>query len=310
MLLPLFWYGIGAGALLAGTRLLLINATRLSAILRISPLVLGSTVVALGTSLPELTIAITALIVNDAPLALGNIVGSNVVNLLFILPIGILMGNMRVGTTKTQWNSVLLGGATLLFVMLPFLSPHPQSAALLLMALGGAVTVLEYRWGIQGRHAEDGKRFSKKNVKAPQGTFLHLCMGLGGVIFGGLITVHAAEAVASSFHIGASILGLSLVAFTTTLPELFTTIHAQRAGEEKVALGNLLGSNVYNLLIIGGLLFLSNPTVIPETPWLIGTSIVTMGIVRVYRGRIIPRWVGMCLLCLCGWYGYSISASP
>ena len=129
--------------LLLSTRTFVKLAKKISLSSRISPLIIGITVVALGTSLPELSVSLIALVKDDAGLAVGNIIGSNIVNILIVLPIGILVGKTRIGKTKTQRNALLLLGVTAVFVLLQSRFLPNLVAGLSLVVLALIITILE-----------------------------------------------------------------------------------------------------------------------------------------------------------------------
>src|SRR3972149_2353540 len=158
----LLYFCIGVIVLLLSTHALIKLTERLSSDSRISPLIIGATVVALGTSLPELTVSLIASARHDLGLALGNIIGSNVVNIFMVLPVGILIGKLRIGSTKTQRNALLLLGATVLFIALQILHLPVLFSGLLLITLALLFTIGEYQLGVFGRTHEDAKVFRKQ----------------------------------------------------------------------------------------------------------------------------------------------------
>ena len=162
-------FGIGVVVLLLSTQTFVKLAKKISLALRISPLIVGITIVALGTSLPELSVSLIASIKNDAGLAFGNIIGSNIVNILVVLPVGIVIGKLRIGKTKTQRNAVLLLGITVVFVLLQLISFPPLLSGLFLVTSALVITMLEYQWAVFGRSHEDSARFN--NHKKGRFTF-------------------------------------------------------------------------------------------------------------------------------------------
>ncbi len=302
----LITFCFGVAILLLSTQALVKLAERLSLAVQISPLIIGTTVVALGTSLPELTVSAIAAMKNDAGLALGNIIGSNVVNILMVLPAGILIGKLRIGTTKTQRNALLLLGITALFVLLQILSFPPLFSGLLLLTLAVLVTIGEYELGVFGRSHEDTARFKNhQKVKFALGKVISVIISIAGIVLGGLLVVNSVESIATITGYSTTILGLSLTAIATSLPELFTTVLAQEEHQEKVTIGNIVGSNIYNLLFIGGVISLfSTIATIPtiDWVWLILTTICFVLVLRYYSGKPIPKWVGALLLLVLSTY--------
>ena len=144
MLEILIKFFAGSLILLVSTQFLVNYAKKISLALKISPLIIGFTIVAIGTSLPELSFSLTALVKQDVGLAMGNIVGSNMVNILFVFAIGILIGKLRVGTSKTQRNSMFLLAATILFVVLQLTQVPARISGLILISSAILITIVEY----------------------------------------------------------------------------------------------------------------------------------------------------------------------
>lgn len=305
----------GLVVLLISTEFIVKNAVRLSQALRISPLVIGITVVAIGTSLPELVVSGLSAIVGDTGLAIGNLVGSNVANVLLVLGVAILSGRLRVGTTKTQRSIVVLLGVTMLFVLLHLVDIPFVVSGLILLGLSISVTFLEVAWGAQGRNQEDRHRFigRKNNVNVTPGMIAGLSLALIGIVYGGISTVSSIEQLAVASGYSTTVLGLTLVAVATSLPELLVSLVSERNRQEKLALGNIVGSNIYNLLFIGGLVTASTPPTtsleIPAMVWLelLVATLMLVFIVRRYRGRVIPKKIGLVLLTLFILYVASIT---
>ncbi len=302
MLDLLLKFCLGVIFLLLSTQTFVKLAKNISSAFRISPLIIGTTLVALGTSLPELSVSLIALIKNDTGLAMGNIVGSNIVNVLMVLPVGIVIGKLRIGTTKTQRNALLLLGVTGVFVFLQFTAFPPLLSGLFLLTSALVVTVLEYQWAIFGRGHEDLARFhNNKKSRFTFGGFVSLTLSLIGIIVGGVLLVSSVEGISIITGYSTTVLGLSLTAMATSLPELLTTIFSQEEEQEKITVGNIIGSNIYNLLFIGGLVTIFSPVIsmpIGDWGWLMATTICFVFILRHYSGKVVPKRVGVFLLVL------------
>lgn len=291
---------VGVIFLLLSTHALVKLTERLSSDLRISPLIIGATVVALGTSLPELAVSSIASARHDTGLALGNIIGSNIVNIFMVLPVGILIGKLRIGSTKTQRSALFLLGATALFVALQRFHLPVLFSGLLLIALAFFFTIGEYQLGVFGRTHEDAKVFRKHtNGRLTFGRIASIIFAVAGVILGGVLVVSSVENISMITGYSTTILGLSLTAIVTSLPELLTTIFAQKEHQEKITVGNIIGSNIYNLLFIGGVITLFSPTMaVPfrDWVWLIAATLGFVFILRRFSGKPIPKSIGLSLL--------------
>ena len=269
---------------------------KISQRLKLSPLIIGMTVVAVGTSLPELVVSGTSLIKGDVGLAWGNIIGSNIVNVLLVLPVGIMLGKLRIGTTKTQRNVWVLLGAAAIFAAIQAWG----WSGWILLVLAVAVIIEEYMGGLEGGEHEDAKRF---NHLAPKklgaGDGIGILVTLVVIAVGGVMTVGAVEGISLASGYSTTILGLTLTAVVTSLPELLTTVFAQKEHQAKVTVGNIVGSNIYNLLLIGGILLLfSSPLALGtrEVVWLGLTTAIFALILHKFSGKPVPRWVGAGLL--------------
>jgi len=302
MYVLLIKFCLGVILLLFSTQALIKLAEKISRAIRISPLIIGVTIVALGTSLPELAVSTIAILKHDTGLAFGNIIGSNIVNIFMVLPAGILIGGLRLGTTKTQRNALILLGATIFFLILQLVRVPSLFSGLFLLTLALLVTIGEYELGVWGRGHEDSTQFrNQEKEKFTLGRIMSFMLSIAGIVLGGVLVVTSVEKIALVTGYSTTILGLSLTAVATSLPELLATILTQKEHQEKITIGNIIGSNIYNLLFIGGIvtLFSAVTTIsIMDWMWLIFATICFVFILRFYRGRPIPKWVGIFLLLL------------
>lgn len=293
---------IGIVLLLFSTQKLVKLAEKISQVMRISPLVVGATLVAFGTSLPELIVSAISAFRGDIGLAMGNIIGSNIVNILMVFPVGIFSGKLRIGSHKTQQNILIMLGATIIFFISQFVSIPKPTSGLFLICLAALFSIVEYRLGVLGRDHEDSK---KLKVTRSQRLGLHIIffgpLLLLGIIAGGFLVVDSVEMISKLSGISTTILGLTLTAIATSLPELLTTLFSQEDNQEKLTIGNIIGSNIYNLLFIGGIILLFPfQFIVPlkDWIWLIGTSFGFAIILDQYSGKRPSRWIGFWLILL------------
>lgn len=299
-------FSIGSLILLISTQFLVNYAKKISIALKISPLIIGLTIVAIGTSLPEMSFSLTALIKQDVGLAMGNIVGSNVVNILFVFAVGILIGKLRVGTSKTQRNSIFLLVATILFVVLQLTQIPSRISGIILISSAVLITLIEYFMGVLGREKEDSKMFTKKQkIEITSSVIFIPIFLIVGVIIGSLMAVSAIEEFSYLTKISTTVIGLSLTAIVTSLPELLTTIFSQKEHQAKLTMGNILGSNIYNLLLIGGFInLLSGKNGIAMKDWIVMLFVtgLFLFILKRFSGRNIPKKYGVILLIIFVFY--------
>jgi len=311
MELSVILFIIGAIVLLISTQIFIKQVERISVSLKLSPLIIGLTVVSIGTSLPELTVSTIAAIRGDMGLAIGNIIGSNIVNVFLVLGVGILVGRLRIGTTKTQRNIYIMTGITALFLLMYALGISSFIAGVILLSLALIITLREYSWGVIGRKHEDAKLFTKrKNSRFLMSDVGKLAGSLVGVVAGGTMTVGSVEQLSVLLGFSTTILGLSITAIVTSLPELLTTIFSQEDHEEKITIGNLIGSNIYNLELIGGIVLLFSSWKIITAYEIIMLTVATLAfaaVVVVNKGKVIPKYTGFLLLSLFVVYIYFLT---
>ncbi len=293
----------GIVLLLFSTKTLIKLSEVLSKSFRLSPLIIGMTVVAIGTSLPELSVSAIASARQDYNLAVGNIIGSNIINVLLVFSVGILIGNLRVGTIKTPRNALILLLITLAYTFLQGFNILPkQTLGIIYICAAILLTYFEYKWALFGRTHEDVKEFGKeKTLQFTPGRTIMLLLSIVGIIAGGYFIVTSTEKLSLLTGLSTGILGLTLTAIATSLPELLTTIFSREEHDEKMTIGNIIGSNIYNLLLIGGIInFFGNNNHVLRTNQLL-LNIVTILFVLViftFKGKTVPKYIGVISLFL------------
>lgn len=250
--------------LLAGDSLVR-GAVNLSLRLGIPSLIVSLTIVAFGTSAPELLISVKSVIRGVPGLALGNVIGSNTANVLLVLGIPALMAGLPTSGSDTRKSYVQMIAASVLFIIVCFLGPITWIHALVLLA--GMTYILTDQF----RDAQSG-RATAKAEEEPEGAdstmpgwkiAAFLIAGIIGLPLGASLLVEGATAIAKSVGVSDAIIGLTLVAIGTSLPELATTVVAAMRKQADVALGNVIGSNLFNLLLIIGVAGLVGPIPVP-----------------------------------------------
>tara|TARA_B110000914_G_scaffold106866_1_gene93703 strand:- start:219 stop:1157 length:939 start_codon:yes stop_codon:yes gene_type:complete len=256
-----FFVVLGLVTLLLAGDFLVRAAVNLALRLGISALVVSLTVVAFGTSAPELLIVLSAM-ADDAPgLAMGNIVGSNTANILLVLGLPALAAGLYTTGFDTKKAFIFMILATVLFIALAFMGPFSWWHGGLMLAVLAAI-LLDQAWTVRrvSRVAVATEDLNGVDTSIPGWKItLYLLFGLVGLPLGAKVLVVNAEIIAREFGVPETAIGLTLIAVGTSLPELATTTVAAIRRQADVALGNVIGSNMFNLLAIIGIAALVGP---------------------------------------------------
>lgn len=267
MIMPWVLSGLGLLILLLAGDSLVKGAVNLSLRVGIPALIVSLTIVAFGTSAPELIISINAVLEDKAGLALGNVVGSNTANILLVLGVPALVAGLNTSTCRCQKTFVFMIGATLIFIALAFRGVFDFTAGLVLLAALAFVLFDAFRDASKHRKAliavpdlneEDEVEGADPDMPWWQ-IFVFLVLGLVGLPLGANLLVENASIIAKAFGVSDAVIGLTLVALGTSLPELATTVMAALRKQADVAIGNVIGSNMFNLLAIIGITTLVGP---------------------------------------------------
>lgn len=273
----------GLGLLVLGGELLVRGSVQVAENFRVSPLLIGLTLVGFGTSTPELVTSIEAARAGSPGIAIGNIVGSNIANVLFILGISALITPIVTESKALKRDGVLVVLTALMFVVIGALAlPLGLLTGLLFVALLVAYLTFAYHQEKSAPEQGHGAAFERAEAyeetrdgplkpghaaaSQVRGIALPLAIAIAGlvvVVVGGKILVENAILLARAWGISETVIGLTIVAVGTSMPELVTSVVAALRGHSAVAIGNVMGSNIYNILGIGGLTALIAPTVVP-----------------------------------------------
>lgn len=284
------------------------GAVNLSLRLGIPALIVGLTVVAFGTSAPELLVSVDAILEGAPALALGNVVGSNIANILLVLGVPALISAVPVSRTLSH-DFLVMMAATLVFIALAFTGVFhwPQGIVLLL----GLTLVLVHSYRRAQSHRRDARDLIAEDTVELEGAEpdiawwqigAYLAFGIIGLPIGASLLVDGAVSVATVLGVSEAVIGLTLVAVGTSLPELATTVAAAFRREAGVAMGNVIGSNIFNLLGIIGVASLVGQIPVPPAMlhldlWMMAATSALLG-VYVFTGRAITRMHGIGLLVL------------
>ncbi|MFT5508896.1 MAG: cation:H+ antiporter [Hyphomicrobiaceae bacterium] len=269
--------------LIIGGELLVRGAVRTAERLGVSPLLIGLTLVGFGTSAPEMAISIQAAMEGSPGIAIGNFVGSSISNILLILGAAALLSPIAISSAALNRDGTFVLITAVIFAVVSLLLPYNQYVGWCFIALLG--TYLTYAWrqervvtgeghtsayemaeGFSQMRDEPGRGWISPKIQRKAVIIVPLmlaCVGLVGIILGGRLLVDGAVSIAKDFGISETVIGLTIVAVGTSMPELITSVVAAARGQPSVAVGTILGSNIYNILGVGGITAILAPTTVP-----------------------------------------------
>jgi len=297
LLLWILVFAISIAVLLKGSEWLTDAAVLLSRNLGISTFLIGLTVVSIGTSLPELASSVAAVLAGDSSIVAGNVVGSNIANILLVLGLGAIIA----GSLSTRWEHrdtdfAFLFGATFLFILFALDGTIIALEAAFLLAF-----YLVYLVYLSRNHTHRISRAGKKISHWALRIAFPLVAGGALVYLGAKYTIKSVLAIASLTGVSSSVIAVTAVALGTSLPELMVTIVAVVRHEHGIALGNIFGSNVFNLLGVAGLTGLVGQLVIPSKLLSFGIPVMIAATVLLYLSTLnwkVTRWEGTGLFLL------------
>ncbi|NJP06368.1 MAG: calcium/sodium antiporter [Chloroflexaceae bacterium] len=294
--LTIVLFVLGLVLLVGGAELLVRGASQLAVAMRISPLVIGLTIVAYGTSAPEMAVSVQSALSGQGDLAVGNVVGSNIFNVLFILGLSASIAPLIVSRQLIRTDVPVMIGVSLLFFLMALDGRIDRLDGLLLV--GGAIGYTTYSLIQSRRETTAEEKTSETRVFWPLQIALVL-IGLAMLVIGSGWLVDGAVAFAEALGVSELIIGLTIVAAGTSLPELATSVLASIRGERDIAVGNVVGSNIFNILSIIGVTAVVSGSAVPvapaalafDLPVMLGVAIACLPIF--FTGYVIARWEGL-----------------
>jgi len=298
----------GLIALVVGAELFVRGASRIAAGLGITPLIIGLTVVSIGTSTPEIAISVLGALDGQSDIAVGNAVGSNIFNVLFILGLSALIAPLVVARQLVRIEVPLMVALSLLVLGLGWNGAIGRGEGLLLLVLGAAYTTFLIRQARRSPSADDDSRTADAapRIRGRSAWALSVLVGVVGLallIVGCRWFVSGAVDVSRTLGISELVIGLTIVAAGTSLPEVATSVVASIRGERDIAVGNVVGSNIYNIFLVLG----ASSAVAPDgltvgdtvrhfdLPVMIAVAFACLPIF--FTGYRIDRWEGVLFLC-------------
>lgn len=303
LIISLIFLIVGFVMLVKGADWFVDGAAGLAARFGIPQLVIGLTIVAMGTSAPEAAVSITAALSGNAGITIGNVVGSNILNVLLILGITAVIVAVPVQQSTIRWEMPFMHVITIVLAVLGMSGNEISRAEGVILWLLFLIYL-----GYLFRMAKNG---SSEEETAPQPLWKQLIMLAAGavlIVAGSDLTVDHATVIAKIFGVSDRIIGLTIIAFGTSLPELVTSVTAAKKGNADIAIGNIVGSNIFNILFVVGTTALITPVAF-KTGFVIDCAVaLAAGFVLwfgVMKERKLKKQVGMFMLCIYAvYFGY------
>lgn len=254
------------------------GASALARRLGVSPLLVGLTIVAFGTSAPELAVSLTAALQGANEIAVGNVVGSNIFNMLMVAGLSAVVCPLIMDRTllRRDWPISLAAAVLLLVFIAPDLTISRVEGIILLVVFA-VVLGTQIRAALKNR---DTLETEEDEVAMPPLMIgVNIVLGLACIIIGGQLAVNGATGIARMFGLSETLIGLTIVAIGTSLPELVTSLVAARKGQNEIAMGNVIGSNIFNLLLILGVSATITPIPVQATSIIDALVLIAISIV-------------------------------
>ena len=298
----------GLVIVLIGAESLVRGASRLAQLLRVSPLIVGLTVVAFGTSAPELGVSLQAALSGRGEMALGNAVGSNIINVLLVIGVSAAITPLMVSQQLIRWDVPILIGLSILVWALSLDGRLARGDGVILILIGtvyASFLIFQSRKESESVQEMYRKRYGPVPEKNWKDWVLQLALVVGGgilLVWGSRWLVLGASVLAQSMGMSELVIGLTILAVGTSLPEIATSVFASIRGERDIAVGNVVGSNIMNIVFVLGLSSIVAFKGVPVPPPAIRFDMVVMIAVAIaclpifFTGYTISRWEGCLFL--------------
>lgn len=309
MIVTILILAVGIALLVKGADLFVGGGSGLALRYSISPALIGSTIIAFGTSLPELVVSTNAAATGNSEIALGNVIGSNIANIALVLALCTFIRPGMVAASGASRSSLvrhtmLMLAATAAFALFAIRGTLDIVAGTVFLLLFVAILVILLR-----ERREEGEVEIRSHGWADA---LYIGLGLVAVIVGAQLVVDGAVTLAEAFGIPAFVIGVSVVAVGTSLPELATSFVAAVRDEGSISIGNILGSNIFNLLLVLGISLLLAPATIGSPVDIIVVVLFSVAILPLLFARpsVVRGWSALLLLAYAAYIAWSFGAVP
>lgn len=295
---------IGFLLLIKGADYFVDSASAIARKFHIPSMIIGLTIVSIGTSLPELSVSLTSALIGKNDLAVANVVGSNIFNMLMGLGVTSIISKLPIEKNTIENDIPFLNiiGSILLMMMLNLTLNRFEGILLIGLLIGFLFYII--------KPVLNNKEESNEESKLSFKTILLGILGVVGIILGGDMVVDSASNIAKMFGMSQNLIGLTVVALGTSLPEFVTSVIAGIKGENEIAIGNIIGSNIFNILMILGISSIISPIVISFISVIDIMFMIAIGIllyVFVVKSKTLKRYQGIVFVFLyIGYISYTI----
>lgn len=282
---------IGFALLIKGADVFVEGASSVAKRFNVPPMLIGLTIVAMGTSAPEAAVSISSSLAGQNDMSIANVVGSNFFNILIVLGVSAIIAKLPVekNTIKKDTPFLVFISTLLIILGLNFKISRFDGLVLLLLFVFFLVNMIKSNLGQKNSDVSAGEsaiaieavEVAESEVSSLPKTIVICLIGIVGIVWGGDLVVDSATKIATAFGMSANLVGLTIVAMGTSLPEFVTSVIAVRKGETEIAIGNVIGSNIFNILLVLGLAAVIHPMTISLFA-LIDTIFMTLITVLLY----------------------------
>ena len=267
---------VGFVFLIKGSDFFVDGASSVASLLKIPTIIVGLTIVAFGTSAPEAAVSITSSLTGSNAMAVSNVIGSNLFNILMVIGISALLGDLLMEKSVLNKDLPFLVGITLLLAIFIFMGwniANIEGIILLLILICYIFYLVK-----NARKSKDANVVEKAKL-TPLKSAIFIIVGLAGIVVGGDLVVNSASNIAIALGMSETLVGLTIVAIGTSLPELVTSLTALKKGENQLVIGNVIGSNIFNILfVLGASSAISqiplDPSMLTDVLFMVGVTIL------------------------------------
>ena len=309
MLVPIFWFAVGLLALIKGGDWFVDGATGLARRFHLPDIIVGATVVSIGTTLPEVMVSATGALNGQGAMAYGNAIGSIICNTALIAAISVAVNPGPVNTKSMKMPVLFFFSSTAIYCIAAYLlGEFPRWLGFVMLAVFAAYMTITVRQGIKNPEAAEEEAEEESKPKTLWQELLLLAVGAALIAVGADLLVDNGTIIATKLGVPETVIALTFVALGTSLPELVTTITSLRKGHASLGIGNVIGANIFNLVLVSGvsvtlapfevpvgkLLFGQNASLVLDIPLMIGVMLLLT--MPALLKKKLYRWQGIALL--------------